>query len=375
LVDLPALERDLDALRADVDRELGPADLTHLRRMEAVGWLATLLGLATCWIWVNPLTIFALSLGTFMRWAMIGHHTIHGGYDTVPGVPERFRSKVFARGRRRVVDWLDWMAPEAWKHEHNVAHHYRLGELADPDQPEENLEWLRRSSLPMWARRLVVIALSLVWKPAYYAPNTMNSLWNHKERHSGAPLSLTEMFTAKNGRARLKAVILRCWLPYPLWRFGLLPLPFLAISTTAWGVALVNLVLAELLTNAHAFWVIVPNHAGDDLLRFDTPATTRAERLYRQIVGSTNYTCGTDQIDVFHGWLGYQIEHHVWPDLTMRQYRLVQPRLAALCARHGVPYVQESMWARAKKAMDVLTGATTMPRGGVPLAVSQPSAG
>ena len=363
MTDLPALERDLDALRADVDRELGPADLTHLRRMEAVGWLASLLGLATAWIWVNPLTIFALSLGTFMRWAMIGHHTIHGGYDTVPGVPERFRSKVFARGRRRLVDWLDWMAPEAWKHEHNVAHHYRLGELADPDQPEENLEWLRRSSLPMWARRVAVIALSLVWKPIYYAPNTMNALWNHKERHSEAPLSLTEMFTAPSGRARLKAVILRCWVPYPLWRFGLLPLPFLAISTTAWGVALVNLVLAELLTNAHAFWVIVPNHAGDDLLRFDTPATTRAERLYRQIVGSTNYTCGTDRIDVLHGWLGYQIEHHVWPDLTMRQYRLVQPRLAALCARYGVPYVQESMWARANKAMDVLTGATTMPRG------------
>ena len=40
-----------------------------------------------------------------------------------------------------------------------------------------------------------------------------------------------------------------------------------------------------------------------------------------------------------------------------------------------VPYVQESMWARANKAMDVLTGATTMPRHGAPLAASHPGAG
>ena len=197
----------------------------------------------------------------------------------------------------------------------------------------------------------------------------MNALDNHRTRHTAPPLSLQELFST---RERLWRVILRCWLPYPIWRFGVLPLPFLAISQEAWAVALLNLVLAELLTNAHAFWVIVPNHAGDDLVRFDTPAKDRAERLYRQIVGSANYPCGRDSIDVFHGWLGYQIEHHVWPDLSMRQYRLIQPRLKALCERFDVPYVQESMWLRARKTMAVLTGTATMPR--APSLVLSPSA-
>lgn len=368
--DLDAFERALDALRAEVDARLGPADTAHLARIEALGRACAVLGLAACWFGVNVFAVVLLSLGTFVRWAIVAHHVTHGGYDKVPNTPPRYRSKVFGRSGRRFIDWLDWMAPEAWRQEHNVAHHYRLGELADPDQPEENLEWLRRSRLPLVVRRAIVLLLSVLWKPVYYAPNTWNALENHRSRHDAAALTLTQLFFAPEGRGRLREVVRRCWIPYPLWRFGVLPLPFLLVSADLYGAALINLLLAELLTNAHAFWVIVPNHAGDDLLRFDGPATTRAERLYRQIVGSTNYGCGRDSVDVWHGWLGYQIEHHVWPDLTLLQYRWIQPRLQSLCREHGIPYVQESVWLRMKKTMDVLTGVATMPRNTLPGEVS-----
>ena len=30
---------------------------------------------------------------------------------------------------------------------------------------------------------------------------------------------------------------------------------------------------------------------------------------------------GTDAIDLFHGWLNYQIEHHMWPNLSMHSCR------------------------------------------------------
>ena len=95
---------------------------------------------------------------------------------------------------------------------------------------------------------------------------------------------------------------------------------------------LLNALLAEAITNFHSFLMIVPNHAGDDLYRFDGPVRHGQGEFYlRQIVGSVNYRCGGDGNDVMHGWLNYQIEHHVWPDLTLRQYRRAQPRLKALC--------------------------------------------
>ena len=45
--------------------------------------------------------------------------------------------------------------------------------------------------------------------------------------------------------------------------------------------------------------------------------------------------------DFFHGFLNYQIEHHLWPKMTMRQYQWVQPQVKKLCEEYGVPYYAE----------------------------------
>ncbi len=292
----------------------------------------------------------------------MAHHVIHRGLDRLPGTPRRLHGKVFARGWRRFVDWFDWMHPDAWHHEHDVMHHYRLGEVdADPDVPEENASWLRDSRLPMGARRLVVYLGCLVWKPLYYAPNTMNALMNHRERGSGAPPVHSLSWEAwKPWRPRLRAVFWHCWLPYGVSRFVLLPALFLPFGATAATWALVNVLIGEAVANAWSFWVIVPNHAGDDLYRFDAPLAGRAEFYLRQIVGSTNYRTGGDLNDFLHGWLNYQIEHHVFPELSPRQYQRAQPRLRALCEAHGVPYVQESIFRRMRRTADILVGATSM---------------
>jgi hypothetical protein len=44
----------------------------------------------------------------------------------------------------------------------------------------------------------------------------------------------------------------------------------------------------------------------------------------------------------------------------MRSYQRGQPELAAICARHGVPYVQQSVLVRLKKTVDIMIGETTM---------------
>jgi linoleoyl-CoA desaturase len=38
------------------------------------------------------------------------------------------------------------------------------------------------------------------------------------------------------------------------------------------------------------------------------------------------------------GNLGFQIEHHLFPDLPSNRYAEVAPRVQALCARLGIPY-------------------------------------
>jgi fatty acid desaturase len=125
---------------------------------------------------------------------------------------------------------------------------------------------------------------------------------------------------------------------------------------------LINSFFAELLTNLHTFLMIVPNHAGEDVHRFDTPNSDRAELYVRQILGSTNFETGGEIRDFLHGYLNYQIEHHLWPDLPPAAYQRAAPRVKALCEKYGVPYLQESVWVRARKAIDVMVGKASMRR-------------
>merc|ERR1712118_337490 len=114
--------------------------------------------------------------------------------------------------------------------------------------------------------------------------------------------------------------------------------------------------------------VVVTNHAGDDLYRFEGHAIARSPSFYlRQIVSSVNFTTGgaeggfvADAIDFCHGWLNYQIEHHLWPDLSMRSYQKAQPLVRALCKKHGVPYVQHSVFYRLHKTVEIIVGNSSM---------------
>ncbi|UQA60670.1 fatty acid desaturase family protein [Polyangium aurulentum] len=351
-VDLESFYADVKALRREIDASLGEDDLRHLRKMERWGRACTALGLAGAGIFPNPASAVLLSIGRSTRWLLM-HHIGHRGYDKVPNVPPRYTSKVFARGRRRFVDWPDWMIPEAWIYEHNVLHHSHTGEERDPDLIERNTEELREHSMPV--RYALMGILALTWRASYYAPNTLD-MWRERGAQDGESGGATQ-------GGRLRELLQKCYLPYSALNFGLLPLLYLPLGP--WGVmsAFCNSLMAEALTNLHTFCVVGPNHTGDDLYRFEDRPASRAEHALRQIIGSTNYATGGDLLDFAHLWLNYQIEHHLFPDVPMRQYQLIQPKVRALCEKYGIPYVQESVFVRAKKMLDIAVGKASMRRG------------
>ena len=359
-IDLDTLRRELDAMKREIRAAGGEEDLAHLNKIERWGRICTALGYAGAWIVPNPVSAALLSQGRVTRWAMVAHHVSHRGYDHVPNVPEHRKSRSFAKGwGRRVRDWFDWIDPEAWAEEHNKQHHYRLGEEADPDLVEHNLDWLRDSDLPRGAKLAIIAFFASTWKWTYYAPNTLRILQEAGARRRGEQVesrSLTDMWKDPE-------LYRRCLLPYAVGQFVVVPLAFLPLGPVAAANVWVNSMLAEWFTNLHTFVIITTNHAGDDMHAFDTPiARGKGEFYFRQIVGSTNFRTGSDFNDFLHGFLNYQIEHHIFPDLSMRQYQRIQPRVRQLCERLGVPYVQESVWRRLAKTLRVMTGDADMLR-------------
>ena len=362
-IDAEAFARDLQALRGELEASVGPEDQAHFQKIERWGRVCSVLGYATAWLVPNPLSAALIAQGNTARWTMMAHHVTHRGYDRVPGMPEHATGRRFATGWRRFIDWPDWIHPDDWRHEHNILHHGRTGETADPDLVEHNTEWLRRSSMPLWTKYGVVAFFACTWKFTYYAPNTFFEWRRAERRRAGSPeeVNTPPLLTAFNPLTPQGRDFWRtCLLPYAALRFGVLPALFAPLGAWAVFSVFANSVFAELLTNLQSFAIIAPNHAGDDLYRFEGRAEGHAAFAVRQVVGSVNYATGGDVTDFLHGFLNYQIEHHLWPTLPMRKYQEAQPRVKALCEKHGVPYVQEGLLRRVGKLVDIMVGRTSM---------------
>ncbi len=372
VVDSRAFTRELDALRAEVERELSLEDFAHFRKIERWGRYASAVGYATAWLGPNPLSAAALSLGSTTRWAIVAHHVSHRAFDSIPGVPERYTSKGFAKGARRYVDWLDWIYPEAWHLEHNVLHHFHTGEAKDPDLVEHNAEALRRPGVSKALKLAAVGLYALTWKYTYYAPNTFQVMTRARgNRHQQAcghvdekgPEAQPHYLNAYDPRTSLgRGFWQACVLPYGAVRFVAIPLAFSLLGPWASFSVFCNSVFAEALTNLHSFLIIAPNHAGDDVCRFDGPRRNQSEFYVRQAKGSVNYTTGGDVRDFMQGFLNYQIEHHLFPAMPPRAYQRIQPRVEAICKKYNVPYLQEPLFRRVRKLVDIMTGASAMTR-------------
>ena len=376
--DLTAFTADIKALGDELEKQQGEEDVRHLNKMVMWSNLCGAVGFLTMGIGVNLIAIVGLSTFTFSRWTMIAHHTCHGGYDKCHPQKGRWNRFKFAIGSfwRRFCDWFDWMMPEAWNVEHNNRHHYNLSEIDDPDLVENNLADLREANVPLLLKYVVVVFNIATWKWNYYAPNTYKELKLARLRRENKPLpkgvNPSEPVTLKSiffsgtpfySAWELITVVLG---PYLLIHFFLTPLPltlvgdYLGIENMYWS-AVKNLFLAELLTNAHAFVAIVTNHAGDDMYRFRKGCRPFSGSFYlRQVLASVDFGMGTDIIDFLHGFLNYQIEHHLWPNLSMRSYQKAAPLVREICAKYGVPYIKENVFWRVKKTVDIMVGTSSM---------------
>jgi len=232
---------------------------------------------------------------------------------------------------------------------------------------------IRNTNVPMPFKYFAVAFLACTWKWFYYAPNTYKELKVQQMRRAGVEITedmeVEQAFTIKaflDGHAKRTKLYTGWDLfrnvmgPYLIGHFILLPLPFLLLGVGAFQNAVINLILGDILTNIHAFIVISTNHAGKDLYTFDRGCAPNSPTFYmRQVASSANFRTGGDLNDFMHGWLNYQVEHHLWPQLSALSYQKSQPQVKEICERNGIPYVQESVWIRLKKTVDIMVGKET----------------
>ncbi len=99
-------------------------------------------------------------------------------------------------------------------------------------------------------------------------------------------------------------------------------------------------VAANIIRNVWSYAIIFCGHFPDQTYTFtqeETDGETRGGWYVRQLTGAANID-GGPMFHVISGNLGYQVEHHLFPDMPSTRYGEIAPQVRALCERYGLPY-------------------------------------
>jgi linoleoyl-CoA desaturase len=318
---LEQLGRELDAIHDEVKAELGDRDRRYIVSMiemhRRLVVLARILLFASRYrpAWLAGTTL--LSLAKILENMEIGHNVMHGQWDWMND--PQINSSTW--------DWDSASTPEAWKHSHNYVHHtYTNIRGKDRDLGYE----------------IMRIDPHQKWHPVYLAQPFYNLVlaaffeWGvalHDldfEAIRRGEKSKREVKRQLKGMAiKARSQIVKDYLAYP------------ALSgRKGFKSTLKANFTANVVRNVWAYAIIFCGHFPDQTYTFseaEVEGETRGAWYVRQLLGAANIE-GSPLFHVVSGNLGYQVEHHLYPDMPSTRYAEIAPSVREICERYELPY-------------------------------------
>lgn len=347
----------IDQIKRDIEAEVGPADLTRVRRLRWLSRTMEVIGRTTLHFSFEPIGfsvgVFALFLHKQLEATEIGHTALHGAYDRF-GEKTGFHSSTF--------DWKVPIDETSWRYGHNVRHHGNTN-VAGKD-PDIHFGPIRLTEDTPWNRAhrfQVPFALGFLFPNFAFLMNLhftgVTDAWTGNGR--GGMDFLADRSRKTVLRAHWHA--LRKYLPYYAREYGLFPL--LAGLTMGGGLGALKVLLgnwlSEVMRDLYSAATIFCGHVGHDVAHYPEgdKANGRGAWYARQVEATNNFEPAPwaprplrYALSVLCGGLDRQIEHHLFPKLSPERLRQVAPLVRAACEEHGVRYNTASWGATLKKA-------------------------
>jgi linoleoyl-CoA desaturase len=319
--------RAIDAIRREIEADLGEKDAAHIERIGAVSRKLEWLGRGLIHASFEPATfglgVTALWVHKTLELMEIGHMALHGAYDEL-SVDRRYHNKFFR-----------WKAPideASWRAGHNVRHH-QYTNIAGRD-PDLDFGSLRLSARVPYQRVHALQPLTnlLSWLGFATAINlhVTGLLDVYPQR---AKPEAKRRRNAETVRASLRKFLSKS-ISYYGREYVLFPVlggPFF------WKVFLGN-ALSEVGRDIWSAAIIYCGHVGAK----SYPSDARAHGKARWYVMQVEAACNVDLplvASILCGALDRQIEHHLFPRLPPNRLREISPRVRAVCDAHGVQYL------------------------------------
>jgi fatty acid desaturase len=374
---IDALEKEFNAIHDEVFSELGDRDRRYIQSMiemhRRLGVMGRTFLVASRFKPAWLAGTFTLSLAKILENMEIGHNVLHGQWDWMND-PQIHSS---------TWDWDTASTSEAWKHSHNYIHHtYTNIRGKDKDlgyeimridthqrwhpvyllQPLYNLVLMAFFEWGVALHDLDIEAIRSGEKSKKQLLEELKGIWGKARLQitkdyiawpliSGLANAAVEAAVAarrpRTRRERLQSSA-RGALARSRRRRRRRGGEFLgevaarafesgrqSFKSTLWANFTANIV-----RNLWAHAIIFCGHFPDQTYTFsqeEVEDETRGAWYVRQLVGAANIE-GSPLFHVISGNLGYQVEHHLYPDMPSTRYAEIAPRVKEICERYDLPY-------------------------------------
>jgi fatty acid desaturase len=318
--DVDALGAAFDEIRRDIEAKRGQEDADYIRKMIKIQRGLGVAGRVTLFASLFPPAWVAgtgmLAASKILENMEVGHNVMHGQFDWMND-PEIHSSN---------WEWDTVQPAEQWKHSHNYLHHTFTNVIGkDKDVGYEILRMAKEQP----------------WNPATLGQPVYNFLLAVLFQWGVAlhDLDIDGVWKLDADPEEMKSKLKQTWRKVRK-QVGKDYLLFPALTGPAFLSTLTANATANLIRNVWSYMIIFCGHFPDGALHFtedELDNETQAKWYLRQIHGSANFT-GSRLLHVMAGSLGYQIEHHLFPDLPCNRYPEIAERVQALCKQYDLPY-------------------------------------
>jgi NADPH-dependent stearoyl-CoA 9-desaturase len=343
------LGKEFDAIHDEVYADLGERDRRYITSMiemhRRLLVMSRLLLLASRHkpAWIAGTT--ALSLAKILENMEIGHNVMHGQWDWMNDPQIHSTS----------WDWDSASTAEAWKHSHNYVHH-TFTNIRGKDR-DLGYEIMRIDPHQKWHPVYLaqpfynlILAALFEWGVAFHDLDfdAIRKGEKSKEqvRHEvrgiahKARLQITKDYIVFPLLSGLAAAGVETALAARKKDGRSLSATWRRSFKRTFKTTLTADVTANVVRNVWAYAIIFCGHFPDQTYTFseeETADETRGGHYVRQLLGAANIE-GSPLFHVVSGNLGYQVEHHIFPDMPSSRYAEIAPRVKQLCERYDLPY-------------------------------------
>jgi fatty acid desaturase len=318
--DVEALGREFDEIRRDIEAARGEKDAAYIRKMIYIQRRLVVAARITLFAsmfppaWVAGTTM--LAAGKILENMEIGHNVMHGQFDWMND-PEIHSG---------TWEWDTTCPADQWKHSHNFMHHTFTNVVGKDNDVGYGI--LRMTKDQKWHPANLgqpvynaLLALLFEWGVALHDLDIEAIRKREKD-----PVEMKRQL--KGIWRKVRRQVGKDYVIFPL-----LTGPAFATTFTA------NFT-ANIIRNLWTYTIIFCGHFPDGAEHFTEEQLeheTKAEWYLRQLLGSANLE-GNRFFQVMAGSLGYQIEHHLFPDLPCNRYPEIAVRVKDLCEKYKLPY-------------------------------------